>query len=113
MQIIHNFLYDICGAARAAISMENYLARRRFEAWCVAQVGITSACCWAFPAAWIRASARRCSAGGDSAGQLVCVYVDHGLMRKGETGGDPRGVRRSAIIDFVYVDASGTLPHRR
>lgn len=37
-------------------------------------------------------------------GQLVCIYVDHGFMRKGETQ-QIRDVFAGRDLDFVYVDA--------
>lgn len=37
-------------------------------------------------------------------GQLVCVYIDHGFMRKNETD-EVRAAFEGRELDFVYVDA--------
>ena len=64
----------------------------------------TARCCWACPAAWIP---RVCAALLSEAigQQLTCVYVDHGLMRKGETRRGPQACSPSCDINFVCVDA--------
>ncbi len=103
MQIIHNFLYDICGC-KGGYSMENYLAEQ-IEA-VRAQVGkkrvllglsggVDSSVCAALLSRAIP-------------GQLTCIYVDHGLMRLNETA-EIRAAFAGRDLDFVCVDASETF----
>ena len=98
-KMINNFLYRICGAA-GDYSMEDYLTRKIEEVR--AQVGkkrvllglsggVDSSVCAALLSRAIP-------------GQLVCIYVDHGFMRKGETD-QIREVFAGRDLDFVYVDA--------
>ena len=98
-KMINNFLYRICGAA-GDYSMEDYLTRKIEEVR--AQVGkkrvllglsggVDSSVCAALLSRAIP-------------GQLVCIYVDHGFMRKNETE-SVREVFAGRDLDFVYVDA--------
>ncbi|MGN1345944.1 MAG: glutamine-hydrolyzing GMP synthase [Eubacteriales bacterium] len=97
--MIYNFLYRVCGAA-GDYSMDDYLRRT------IAQVretvgdgrvllglsgGVDSSVCAALLSEAI----------GE---QLVCVYIDHGFMRKGETD-EIRAVFGKRNLNFVYVDA--------
>ena len=97
--MLRRFLYEICGAT-GDYNMNDYL-EREMEA-VRAQVGdkrvllglsggVDSSVCAALLSRAIP-------------GQLVCIYVDHGFMRKGETD-QIREVFAGRDLDFVYVDA--------
>ncbi len=98
-KMINNFLYRVCGAA-GDYSMEDYLSRKVTE---IRQKvgdkrvllglsgGVDSSVCAALLSRAIP-------------GQLVCIYVDHGFMRKGETE-QIREVFADRDLDFVYVNA--------
>ena len=97
--MLHNFLYNICHAA-GDYSMEDYL-RTRIAA--VRQQvgnkrvllglsgGVDSSVCAALLSEALP-------------GQLVCVYIDHGFMRQGETE-QIKQVFSRRNLNFVYVDA--------
>lgn len=97
--MLHNFLYNICHAA-GDYSMEDYL-RTRIAA--VRQQvgnkrvllglsgGVDSSVCAALLSEALL-------------GQLVCVYIDHGFMRQGETD-QIKQVFSRRNLNFVYVDA--------
>lgn len=97
--MLHNFLYNICHAA-GDYSMEDYL-RTRIAA--VRQQvgnkrvllglsgGVDSSVCAALLSEALP-------------GQLVCVYIDHGFMRQGETD-QIKQVFSRRNLNFVYVDA--------
>lgn len=98
-KMIYNFLYRICGAA-GDYSMEDYLACKIEEVRKTVgnkrvllglSGGVDSSVCAALLSRAIP-------------GQLVCIYVDHGFMRKGETD-QIREVFSGRDLDFVYVDA--------
>ena len=99
-EILHNFLYDICGAA-GDYSMEDYLSRAIAEVR--AQVGdehvllglsggVDSSVCAALLSRAIPH-------------HLTCIYIDHGFMRMSET----EEVRRAFAgreLDLRIIDAS-------
>ncbi len=98
--ILRNFLYGVCGA-QGGYSMENYLSaqidavrRRVGEKRVVLGLsgGVDSAVC----AALLERAVP---------GQLTCIYVDHGLMRKDETA-QIRAAFAGRELDFVCVDRS-------
>ena len=99
-KMINNFLYRVCGAA-GDYSMEDYLSRKVKEVkervgnkrvLLGLSGGVDSSVCAALLSRAIP-------------GQLVCIYVDHGFMRKGETQ-QIRDVFAGRDLDFVYVDAT-------
>ena len=98
--ILKNFLFDICGCA-GGYSMESFLETKIREIR--EQVGsekvllglsggVDSSVCAALLARAVP-------------GQLTCIYVDHGLMRQGETD-EIRAVFENKALDFRCVDAS-------
>ena len=100
VRLIHNFLYAICGAA-GGYDMNDYLVKQL--AAVRAQVGgervllglsggVDSAVCAALLSEAIP-------------GQLTCIYVDHGLMRQGETD-EIRAAFSGRQLDFRAVDAA-------
>ena len=98
-KMINNFLYRVCGAA-GDYSMEDYLSRKVKEVkervgnkrvLLGLSGGVDSSVCAALLSRAIP-------------GQLVCIYVDHGFMRKGETQ-QIREAFEERDLDFVYVDA--------
>ncbi|MHC1771811.1 MAG: glutamine-hydrolyzing GMP synthase [Flexilinea sp.] len=99
-RILHNFLYKICGAS-GDYSMEDYLNKQ------IAAVrkqvgeekvllglsgGVDSAVCAALLAKAIP-------------GRLICIFVDHGLMRKDE-GDEIERAFTDKALKFVRVDAA-------
>lgn len=98
-KMINNFLYRVCGAT-GDYSMEDYLSRKVKEVkervgnkrvLLGLSGGVDSSVCAALLSRAIP-------------GQLVCIYVDHGFMRKGETQ-QIREAFEGRDLDFVYVDA--------
>lgn len=98
-KMINNFLYRVCGAA-GDYSMDDYLIRKVKEVnervgnkrvLLGLSGGVDSSVCAALLSRAIP-------------GQLVCIYVDHGFMRKGETQ-QIREAFEGRDLDFVYVDA--------
>ena len=98
--ILKNFLFDICGCA-GDYSMESFLETKIREIR--EQVGsekvllglsggVDSSVCAALLARAVP-------------GQLTCIYVDHGLMRQGETE-EIRSVFEDKALDFRCVDAA-------
>lgn len=99
MKMINNFLYRVCGAV-GDYSMEDYLSRKVAEVRSTVgnrrvllglSGGVDSTVCAALLARAIP-------------GQVVCIYVDHGFMREGETD-QIREVFAGRELEFVYVDA--------
>ena len=99
LKLIHRFLYEICGAA-GDYNMDDYLQTQiRLVRQQVGDKkvllglsgGVDSSVCAALLSEAIGQ-------------QLVCVYIDHGFMRKGETD-EIRKVFAKRPINFVYVDA--------
>ena len=97
--IISNFLYEICGAS-GGYNMEDYIKTQ------IAQVretvgdkgvllglsgGVDSSVCAALLSEALP-------------GRLVCIYIDHGFMRKGETQ-QIINTFSGKNLNFVYVDA--------
>ena len=98
--ILKNFLFAICGCA-GEYSMESFLETKIREIR--EQVGsekvllglsggVDSSVCAALLARAVP-------------GQLTCIYVDHGLMRQGETE-EIRSVFEDKALDFRCVDAA-------
>ena len=98
--MLHTFLYDICGAA-GDYNMQDYLARVTEEVR--AQVGservllglsggVDSSVCAALLSRAIP-------------GQMTCIYIDHGFMRKGETE-EVRKAFEGRDLDLRIIDAS-------
>ncbi len=98
--ILKNFLFDICGC-KGDYSMESFLETKIREVR--EQVGsekvllglsggVDSSVCAALLARAVP-------------GQLTCIYVDHGLMRQGETE-EIRAVFADKALDFRCVDAA-------
>ncbi len=97
--IINNFLYKICHAA-GDYSMGDYLTAEinkvrekvgNKRILLGLSGGVDSSVCAALLSEAVP-------------GQLICVYVDHGCMRKGETD-QIRKVFAKRNLNFVYVDA--------
>ncbi len=98
--IINNFLYRVCRAA-GDYSMDDYITgqvnaiRQRVGNKRILlglSGGVDSSVC----------AALLSKAVGNS---LVCIYIDHGFMRKNETE-EIRTVFENRDLNFVYVDAS-------
>ena len=98
-RILRNFLYNVCGA-KGDWTMENFAASTIAKLG--AKIGDKKVLC-------------ALSGGVDSAvaatlvhkacPNLVCVYVDHGLMRKNETEEIVRVFRDEQGMDLIAVDA--------
>lgn len=97
--MIRNFLYRVCQAT-GDYSMGNYMARQlqavkervgNKKILLGLSGGVDSSVC----------AALLSEAVGD---QLVCVYIDHGFMRKNETD-EVREAFAGRKLNFVYVDA--------
>ena len=98
--ILKNFLFDICGCA-GDYSMESFLesAVREIREQVGSEKvllglsgGVDSSVCAALLARAVP-------------GQLTCIYVDHGLMRQGETE-EIRSVFEDKALNFRCVDAA-------
>ena len=104
--ILRNFLFGVC-RAKGDYSMQDYL-QRQIEA-VRAQVskehvilglsgGVDSSVCAALLSVAIP-------------GQLTCIYIDHGFMRKNETA-EIETAFAHRDLDFVHVDASERFLNR-
>ena len=100
IQIIQNFLYAICGAT-GDYSVENYLNKQisvireqvgSEKVLLGLSGGVDSAVCAALLAQALP-------------DRLICIFVDHGLMRKGEGDSVEKAFSHMAL-KFVRVDAS-------
>ncbi len=98
-QVIRNFLYEICGAA-GDYTMEDYLKQQialvrekvgSDRVLLALSGGVDSAVCAALLSQAIP-------------GQLTCIFVDHGLMRKNE-GDEIEAVFSKRDLKFVRVNA--------
>ncbi|MCI9450013.1 MAG: glutamine-hydrolyzing GMP synthase [Clostridiales bacterium] len=98
--VIRNFLYEVCGAL-GDYSMADYLktqiaaVRERVDEDGRILLGLSGGVDSSVCAALLS------EAVGD---RLVCIYIDHGLMRKNETD-EIRAVFEKRSLNFVYVDA--------
>ena len=99
-EMLHNFLYTICHA-KGDYSMADYLARQielvRQQVGDQHVIlglsgGVDSSVCAALLSSAIP-------------GQLTCIYIDHGFMRKNESD-EVEAAFAGRDIDFVRVDAS-------
>ena len=99
-ELLHNFLYVIC-QAKGDYSMADYLARQienvRHQVGDQHVIlglsgGVDSSVCAALLSTAIP-------------GQLTCIYIDHGFMRKNESE-EVEAAFSGRDIDFVHVDAS-------
>ncbi len=98
--ILKNFLFRVCNAS-AGYSVDDYLRRKIEEVrnrvgnrrvLLGLSGGVDSSVCAALLSRAIP-------------GQLVCIYIDHGFMRKGETD-EIRAAFAGRDLDLVCVDAS-------
>ncbi|NCB50493.1 MAG: glutamine-hydrolyzing GMP synthase [Clostridia bacterium] len=98
-EIIWNFLYRICGA-KGDYSMEDYLQKQIDEVR--ARVGKKSVLLGL--SGGVDSSVCAALLSEAIPGQLTCIYIDHGFMRKNETD-EIRAVFAKRDLDFVYIDA--------
>lgn len=98
-KVIFNFLYNVCRAS-GDYSMEDYLARQ-IEA-IKAQVGDKKVLLGL--SGGVDSSVAAAMLSKAIPGQLVCVYIDHGFMRKGETETIKKTFSKFDL-DLVAVDA--------
>ncbi|MFA6729537.1 MAG: glutamine-hydrolyzing GMP synthase [Eubacteriales bacterium] len=98
-EIIKNFLFEICGA-RGNFSMENYLQneissiRQKVgdkRVLLALSGGVDSSVCAALLAKALP-------------GQISCIFVDHGFMRKGEAGEVKKAFEKSGL-NLIAIDA--------
>ena len=98
--ILRNFLFEICHC-EGGYSMESFLETKLREIRALVgeqrvllglSGGVDSSVCAALLARAVP-------------GQLTCIYVDHGLMRQGETE-EIRSVFENRALDFRCVDAA-------
>jgi GMP synthase (glutamine-hydrolysing) len=99
--ILKNFLYKVCGL-HGLWSMKNFAERKIAEikeavgdkkVLCALSGGVDSSV----------AAVLVHKAIGD---QLTCIFVDHGLLRKGEADSVERVFRKNFRMNFIRVDAS-------
>ncbi|MFA5561707.1 MAG: glutamine-hydrolyzing GMP synthase [Eubacteriales bacterium] len=97
--MLHRFLYDICGA-KGEYSMENYIqaqikAVREQVGDKPVLLGLSGGVDSSVCAALLSEAVP---------GQLTCIYIDHGFMRKNETE-QVRAVFEKRKLHFLAVDA--------
>jgi GMP synthase (glutamine-hydrolysing) len=99
-QILTNFLVDVCGCERqwtAASIVEEQIALIR------AQVGDGAVICWL--SGGVDSSVAALLVHRAIGDQLTCVFVDHGLMRKGEGEQVIAAFRDTFKVPLVAVEA--------
>jgi len=99
MKILHNFLYEVCGAA-GDYSMDDYLEKqiaavREKVGTERVLLGLSGGVDSAVAAALLTRAIP---------GQLICIFVDHGFMRKNE-GDEIEAAFAGKDLTFVRVDA--------
>ncbi|MEM4416933.1 MAG: glutamine-hydrolyzing GMP synthase [Nitrososphaerota archaeon] len=100
-KILANFVYGICGC-RGGWTMENYLEKAvREVAETVGDGRVLCALSGGIDSSVTAAIVHR--AVGD---RLVCVFVNHGLLRKDEAEKTLKLMKRLGLRNIVYVDAS-------
>ncbi|CAM3178735.1 glutamine-hydrolyzing GMP synthase [Sporolactobacillus spathodeae] len=101
IELLSNFIFKICGAEKSW-SMEHFIDEQvekiraqvgNGQVLCALSGGVDSSV----------AAALVHKAIGD---QLTCVFVNHGLLRKGEAEGVVETFKNRFHMNFVYVDAS-------
>jgi len=105
-QILRNFLYGVCRAS-GDYSMEDYLAKQK--ALVREKVGGKRVLLGL--SGGVDSSVTAALLSEAIPGQLVCLYIDHGFMRKGETD-SIKEVFSKRDLNFVPVDASGRFLKR-
>ncbi len=100
-EILRNFIYKICGC-KGGWNATSFIARAVTDIR--SQVGIGKVICALSGGVDSSvAAALLHKAIGD---QLVCIHIDNGLMRKGESESVVRAFRDTFHINLDYVDAS-------
>ena len=99
-EILRNFLYNICGCA-GTWHMGSY-AERTIEKYRTELAGKRALCGLSGGVDSAVAAALLDKAMGD---RLVCVFVDHGLLREGEAELVERAFKGRSGLQFVRVDA--------
>jgi GMP synthase (glutamine-hydrolysing) len=100
MSVLRTFVHEL---AECAPDVEDGLRRRR-AGGASGTRSAASACCARCRAVSTRRSRRR-SSSAPSGPQLTCIYVDTGLMRKGESEQVVETFRRNMGIELIHVDA--------
>jgi len=98
-EVIRNFLYGVCGA-KGDYSMEDYLARQIKAI--KAQVGSKKVLLGL--SGGVDSSVAAAMLSKAIPGQLVCVYIDHGFMRKDETETIKKTFSQFDL-DLIAIDA--------
>jgi len=100
MDILRNFLFDICGC-RGDWNMGSFIEAQ--VAAIRAKVGDGKVLCAL--SGGIDSSVAATLVHRAVGEQLTCVFVNHGLLRKGEPEGVVRTFRDQSHMNLVYVDA--------
>ena len=101
-KMLHNFVMDICGCAgdyRAEDQIESMLSRIRSQ---VGDGKVVAGLSGGVDSSVASVLADRAL----KKGQLTCVFVDHGLLRKDEAKQVMATYREHLGLDIVHVDAS-------
>ena len=106
-EILRNFLYKICGCA-GTWHMGSY-AERTIEKYRTELAGKRALCGLSGGVDSAVAAALLDKAMGD---RLVCVFVDHGLLREGEAELVERAFKGRSGLQFVRVDARARILRR-